>query len=68
MEIENLLHTAKAAALVGLHPETLRRLNNRGLLPAKRDWRGHRVFCVLDLLKLKAQRQRLNEDERPHGI
>jgi DNA-binding transcriptional MerR regulator len=52
-------HIAKAAALVGLHPETLRRLNNRGLLPAKRNWRGHRVFMLRDLLKLKSDRERL---------
>ena len=62
MEMDNLLHTAKAAALVGLHPETLRRLNNRGLLPAKRDWRGHRVFCVVDLLRLKSEREQLRGD------
>ena len=61
MEMENLLHTAKAAAFVGLHPETLRRLNNRGLLRAKRDWRGHRVFCLQDLLRLKSEREQLKE-------
>lgn len=60
--MEEYFHTAKGAALVGLHPETLRRLNNAGKLPAKRDWRGHRVFYIVDLLKLKAERQRLDEE------
>jgi DNA-binding transcriptional MerR regulator len=57
----DLLHTAKAAALVGLHPETLRRLNNIGVVPAKRNWRGHRVFIVADLLKFKAGREKLSD-------
>jgi len=56
------LHTAKAAAIMGLHPETLRRLNNAGKLPAKRDWRGHRVFYLVDLLRLKAEHERLTEE------
>ncbi len=60
--MEECLHIARAAALVGLHPETLRRLNKRGLLPAKRDWRGFRVFLIDDLQRLKAQRARLRED------
>ena len=60
--MEENFHTSKAAALVGLHPETLRRLNNSGKLPAKRDWRGHRVFYIVDPVKLKAERQGLNEE------
>jgi len=62
---ENLaLHTAKAAAIVGLHPETVRRLNKRGLLRAMRDWRGHRVFFMEDLLKFKAERKELRKEEK----
>jgi len=55
----SLLRTAQAAAFVGLHPETLRRLTKRGLLPSKRDWRGHRIFYIADLLKLKSDREEL---------
>lgn len=62
--MQDYFHTAKAAVFLGLHPETLRRLNNRGLLPAKRDWRGHRVFYIGDLLKLKCEREKLIEDVR----
>lgn len=64
MEKQNHFYCARAAEFVGLHPETLRRLNNRGLLPAKRDWRGHRVFDVADLLKLKSERERLTDIEK----
>jgi DNA-binding transcriptional MerR regulator len=50
---------AKAAKIAGCHPETLRRLERRGLLKAKRDYRGFRIFDLNDLLKLKKEREKI---------
>ena len=50
----------KAAEVIGCHPETVRRLNRRGVLKAKRDYRGFRIFNLEDLIKIKKEREKLN--------
>lgn len=47
------------ARIIGCHPETLRRLERRGLIKAKRDYRGWRLFELEDLLNLKAKREKV---------
>lgn len=50
---------AKAAEIVNCHPETIRRLDRKGIIKVRRDYRGFRVFDVEELLKLKKERERL---------
>jgi len=57
------LYITEASKIVKCHPETLRRLERRGLLNAQRDYRGFRVFNLNDLLGLKRKRERLDDLE-----
>ena len=57
--MESAVMISKAAEVVGCHPETLRRLERKGILEAKRDYRGYRVFRLSDLHKLKREREKL---------
>lgn len=50
-----------AAQLLQCSNETIRRLNRRGILKAHRDFLGHRVFELDELLKVKAQREELRD-------
>jgi DNA-binding transcriptional MerR regulator len=50
---------SRAAQIVNCHPETIRRLDRRGIIKVKRDYRGHRIFTRNELLKLKKERERL---------
>ena len=59
---EGLLTVSKAAEILNCHPETVRRLERRGLLTAKRDYRRFRIFEVKDVLQLKKERERLLDD------
>ena len=45
-----LLRVKEAATAMGVLPATLRDLDRRGILPAIRDWAGHRRFRE-DLVK-----------------
>ena len=53
------LTITKAAEVVQCHPETLRRPERKGLIEAKRDYRGFRIFEFHDLLKLKKEREKM---------
>ena len=50
---------SKAAKELGCHPETVRRLEKRGILKAKRNYRNFRVFELADILKVKSEREKL---------
>lgn len=56
---EKHLVISQAAAIVGVHTETLRRLDKKGSFRAKRDFRGFRVYTLTELLELKRQREKL---------
>lgn len=43
----------EAARQVGVHPNTLRRLEKRGVIVARRDWVGHRFFSPEELKKIE---------------
>lgn len=55
--VERIL-IAKAAEIINCHPETIRRLDRKGIIKVKRDYRGFRVFNLEELLKLKRERER----------
>ena len=57
--METKLLVAKAAKLIDVHPETLRRLERKGKIAAKRDCRGFRIFNLEELLKFKEARGEL---------
>ena len=43
----------EAAAATGLHPNTIRRLERRGLIQPRRTWAGHRRFAQADIARLR---------------
>ncbi|MBW1894416.1 MAG: MerR family transcriptional regulator [Deltaproteobacteria bacterium] len=53
------LAVSEVAKKLGCHPETVRRLERRGVLKAKRDYRNSRVFDLAEVLKVKAEREAL---------
>ena len=59
---EGLLTVSKAAEILECHAETVRRLERRGLLMAKRDYRKFRIFDLKDVLQLKKAREKLLDD------
>jgi len=58
--MDETLHIGQAARVLDCSTETLRRLSRMGKLPAKRDYRGRRVFYLADLLALKTRRETLD--------
>jgi len=55
MKEKPLLRIGEVARQTGLHATTIRRLEQRGLLPPpRRDWAGHRRFAPDDLDRLRA--------------
>lgn len=44
-----------AARQLGVHPDTLRNMERRGLFTPARDWSGQRRYSAEDLDKLRAQ-------------
>ena len=44
-----------AAIILEVHPETVRRYDKRGILRGKRDFLGHRIFSVEEVMQLKAK-------------
>lgn len=59
MAMTDRLTVIKAAEILNCHPETIRRLNRRGILKSKRDYRGFRIFNLQELLKVKKERETL---------
>jgi DNA (cytosine-5)-methyltransferase 1 len=55
------LKVKETAELLKCSSETVRRLNRKGILKAHRDFLGHRVFDLDEVLKLKAQREELRD-------
>lgn len=51
------LKVSQVAKELDCHPETVRRLERRGVLKAKRDYRNFRVFDLGEVLKVKAERE-----------
>jgi DNA-binding transcriptional MerR regulator len=43
----------KTATLVGLHPNTLRKLEKKGLIKPARDWNGWRRYSPEDIAVLR---------------
>jgi len=54
---------AEGAAFLGCHPNTLRNLDRVGVIKARRNYLGYRIFRLVDLLKLKEERQQLIEEK-----
>jgi DNA-binding transcriptional MerR regulator len=49
---------------LGLHPQTLRNWERRGIIRPRRDWAGRRVFSDEDVEKIKGIIQERNVGER----
>lgn len=50
---KKVLYIKEASKYLGVHPMTLRRWDNFGRFPAKRDWNGRRVWEMSDLKQIK---------------
>ena len=59
--VKTTYRVEESADFVGCHANTLRRLDKLGIVKARRDYRGHRIFMLQDLLRLKAEREQLKE-------
>jgi DNA-binding transcriptional MerR regulator len=57
---DDLLTSSAAGRILGLSPDMVRILNDKGVLPALRTVNGYRLFRREDVVKLKAAR-----DHRP---
>ena len=53
------IRISEAAKQLGIHPNTLRVLEKRGLIAARRDWAGYRVYSEKELKEIE---QRLFSD------
>ena len=58
-----MLLISEAAKKLECHPETVRRLDRRGVLKARRDYRNFRVFDLADVMKVKEERELLRNVE-----
>jgi excisionase family DNA binding protein len=65
--VMNDITVGEAAKILKCHPDTVRRYERRGQLKAKRDYRGFRIFELEEILRVKTQRQKLEEEQRPYG-
>lgn len=70
MPDEMFLTTGEAAERMGVHPDTLRRWANKGIVPVTRLQNGHRLFKPSDITreahKLKEQRAQMLTRLHPH--
>jgi excisionase family DNA binding protein len=68
---EMLLTTGEAATRMGIHPDTLRRWADKGIVPVTRLPNGHRMFRPSDIKhevkKLNEQRVELLACWNPHS-
>ncbi len=44
-----LIRISEAAKRLGIHPNTLRHLEKRGVIKPERDWSGYRIFSERDI-------------------
>jgi DNA-binding transcriptional MerR regulator len=51
--MKQILTTGELARAGGVSRITIRRMERRGLLHARRDWRGWRVFSLQELQRLR---------------
>lgn len=70
LEIDDLITTAEAAQILGLVPDTVRKMAQRGRLAVAAELRaGWRLYRRRDIEKLKAARERNPDPKtgRPRG-
>ena len=58
---------SEAAKRIGIHPTTLRDLEKRGIVTARRDWCGYRVFSEDELAQIERKLFYQNQGERKSG-
>lgn len=46
-------YVGQAAKLLGIHPSTLRDLENRGMIEVQRNWSGFRIYTLDQINELK---------------
>jgi len=61
------LLVAEAARLLNRHPNTVRLYCDRGLLQAKRDYRGYRVIALREVQRLRESLAAVKPDSGPRA-
>jgi len=56
---QDKLTVSEAARILDVHPETVRRMDRRDELKGLRNYFNHRVFRLQEVLRVKAERERL---------
>lgn len=59
----NFLTVKEASKILGVHENSIRNFDRRGILTSYRDHRRYRLFDPRDILKLKKERKRLDKHE-----
>lgn len=57
----DLFTVSQAAKVLACHPDTIRRLDRKGIIKAKRDYRGYRIFKKEEIYRLKDEREKLRD-------
>lgn len=52
LPVKAIVRIGEAARETGVHPNTIRNLEKRGVITCGRDWRGHRRFTRADVARL----------------
>lgn len=55
MELRRFLSTRQVAQMLGVHPQTLRRWEREGVVPAASRRRGQRIYTASDVESIKAK-------------
>jgi excisionase family DNA binding protein len=61
----SLLTVKQASKILGVHENSIRNFDRRGILRSYRDHRRYRLFELEDVLKLKEKRDRLEFKDEP---
>jgi excisionase family DNA binding protein len=59
----SLLTVKEASKILGVHENSVRNLDRKGLIKSYRDHRHYRMFDLNDVLRLKEERERLELKE-----
>jgi len=58
----DILTVSETAKLLGMHPDSIRRLSREGRIKTYRDFRGWRFFMTEDVERVKRERGELRPD------
>ena len=66
-DLDDLIRIGESSRLLGIHPQTLRDYESRGLITAKRTIGGERRFVRREVLELRDNPPELYKRKNPRG-